>query len=201
MASLRTETLTCGVFRVDHSEYLEPPTRRNTQAVWLPHATRGQGETILKALGTLMMRLDYWDELLVLNCDQGFAPGVLDELVARGRHARMSAALTFKAPREEEHRWSFVDDFPIFHDAEEKRYIGENALAGAYYFPDYRDLHRSLISVVHWADISKTEPYLSHAYGFISKKKLAVDMRREDWYDWGTPDSFERFLSEYSESP
>lgn len=177
------------VIRTDHAPYLRPPVyHRRTRVHWLNKPTAGQAETLL-----LAMEETPNEEIMVVNCDQGFAPGLLDRLVSEGRSASMPAALTFKAGPEEATRWSYVEDHPLFFDAEEKKAIGPMALAGAYYFPDSRLLKQCLILATSWATKNGTEPYISGVYGFMPKNKLSVEIRREDCYDWGTPEAFERF--------
>lgn len=156
--------------------------------------TTGQATTLQAALKAFDELGNLGEELLVVNCDQGFAPGLLDRLVNVGRTEQLPAAVTFPAAPEECNRWSYVDGHPVFYEAAEKRAIGTHALAGAYYFPDRRTLAESLDEAIDWTAGTGWEPYVSHLYQFLLAPKISVECRREDLYDWGTPEALNAFL-------
>ena len=153
--------------------------------------TRGQADTLFQAASQIS-RFSKPRSVLVLNCDQGFAPNVLESFITLGHLEGMPSALTFKAPASEAHRWSFVDNHPFFYAAKERLAISEHAMAGAYFFPSFRDLHNAACDVSMWGPQYK-ESYVSEIFGYIPGTKRSVEMRREDWYDWGTPEAFEEF--------
>lgn len=186
---LRTEAEVSLVLRTDHGGYRRTPRRRGpVQRCWIDGETRGQADTLRIALGGLAAKSD----LLVVNCDAGFAPGLLDAVVAKGRTTDSIAALTFPAGKEEASRWSYIDDHPYFHQAAEKTALGTHALAGAYYFPRVDELEAALVRVCD--ERRYKEPYISQAFGYIPSAKLSVEIDRKDWYDWGTPEALERFI-------
>lgn len=167
---------------------------RFTMEIWLPKPTTGQADTLRQSLQFLdALRGTSQDDILVVNCDQGFAPGLLDRLVSHGRDHGWPAALTFPAGLDEVFRWSYVDGHPQFQEAAEKEAIGTHALAGAYYFPDRMALHEAVDEAVHWTASRGQEPYVSHVYQFLLTPKVSVECRREDLYDWGTPEALERW--------
>lgn len=157
-------------------------------AAWLG-STRGQADTLYRALEYSTI---YDQEVMVVNCDQGFAPGILDRLALAGRNSWLCTALTFPAEPQEAARWSYVNSHPHFQFAAEKQAVGTHALAGAYYFPNSKMLAKNLIRLLNGT--TSTEPYISQVYDHFIGNKLSVPIRRKDWYDWGTPEAFTSFL-------
>lgn len=182
------------VVQYTHMEYLNgtPP---DYDLVGI-NPTSGQSSTLYSALRQLRETDNErpLDEIMVLNCDAGYAPGCLDRLLLTGRHFKRPAAITFKAPKSEENRWSFVDGHPYFYNCAEKFYISENALAGAYYFPNQEKLYQAVRSSTAFDSEMGREPYLSHAFRFLDREKTSVNIDRSSWYDWGTPEALEKFL-------
>jgi molybdopterin-guanine dinucleotide biosynthesis protein A len=154
--------------------------------------TRGQADTLFQAVSQIKSFSPKPRGVLVLNCDQGFAPGVLESFITLGHLEGMPAALTFKAPASEAHRWSYVDNHPFFYAAKERKAASEHAMAGAYFFPSLTELYVAAQDVCMWAPTGH-EPYVSEIFGYIPGTKRSIEMRREDWYDWGTPETFEDF--------
>lgn len=194
--NLKEPTSVFVVVQERHRKYLRKVYRLATE-IWLPRPTSGQAATLrealvfLQALRSGMMFAD--DELLVVNCDNGFAPGLLDRLVKQGRDWSLPAALTFPAPPEEADRWSYVDGHPQFQEAMEKQCCGTHALAGAYYFPQRWALHEAVDEAVDFTLGTGHEPYVSHVFACLLGPKISVECRREDWYDWGTPEALQRW--------
>lgn len=176
--------------RKDHHLFLDP--NGDVTPIWLP-PTAGQADTALMAVEELRKVYQQFDDILLVNCDQGFAPGVLDALVRTGRREQLPAAITFRASADEASRWSYVNDHPTFDIAAEKAAIGSHALAGAYYFNDIDLLVHSLDRVVNHSFRNSLEPYISGVYDFMNRAKISVEVRRDDVYDWGTIEGFEQF--------
>lgn len=153
--------------------------------------TRGQADTLFQAVSQIRT-FSKPSSVLVLNCDQGFAPNVLESFVTLGYLEGMPAALTFKASAAEASRWSYVDNHPFFYAAKERKAASEHALAGAYFFPSIMELYVAAQDVCMWSPTNH-EPYVSEIFGYIPGTKRSIEMRREDWYDWGTPEAFEEF--------
>lgn len=180
-----------------HKQYFKRAFRLATE-ILLPRPTVGQADTLKQGLLHVQnSRRETDDEVLVVNCDNGFAPGLLDRLVVYGRRQERPAALTFPATVEEQHRWSYVDGHPEFSTAEEKIAIGTHALAGAYYFPNRIYLQDACDEAVDWVSGTGREPYLSRVYEFLLSPKLSIECRREDMYDWGTPEALERWNEQH----
>jgi molybdopterin-guanine dinucleotide biosynthesis protein A len=156
--------------------------------------TRGQAETLSEGLRFLsLVRTKLDQELLVVNCDNGFGPHVLDDLVSSGRCTGQPTAVTFRATPDEENRFSFVDGHPTFYSAQEKQAVSNFALAGAYYFPSRDDLRFALDEVLGQ---TRGEPYISHVYEHILGPKTSCNINRTHWYDWGTPAALENWRSQ-----
>lgn len=177
--------------RHDHSKFYAP-RHRKAGFVQLER-TLGQADTLLQALEFTAL---FSKDILVVNCDNGFAPGLLDRLVIDGQRLGCTAALTFPAGPEEQDRFSFVDGHPRFTVAAEKRAIGSHALAGAYYFPDAKQVVDATFRAIERIRNTGWEPYISHIFDYIPGTKASLDIRREDCYDWGTSESFKAYLGE-----
>lgn len=190
-ATLENLTIPCATFvavQEKHRRFLTRKIRLATE-IWLK-PTLGQADTLRQSLKFLeALRRESDDELLVVNCDLGFAPGLLDRVVLAGQAYDRPSALTFPATAAEQSRWSYVDGHPWFQEAEEKRAVGTHALAGAYYFPSRTFLAEAVDEAVDWNLGTGHEPYISHVYQFLLTNKISVECRREDLYDWGTPEA------------
>lgn len=168
----------------------------NTWPLWIER-TDGQAISLLDGLASLLdSNRHVSSDLLVVNCDAGYAPGVLDHLVVTGRQSGRIGAVTFEATESEQDRWSYVDDHPQFRNCAEKRFLSPNALAGAYYFPDAQALYLATAVTVREMYGTGWEPYVSHVINHYSGWKNSCRIRREDWYDWGTKEAFERSIAE-----
>lgn len=156
------------------------------------HATRGQLDTLYRSL-LQMPEDDDADEIVVLNCDAGFATNVLNAMVIHGRQRNAPMAVTFKVDKDEEKRWSFVDGHPTFNAAREKDYISPWAMAGAYYFPDRLKLKQAVALTIHAAEANENqpEPYISHLYQNLPGRKFNMEISREQFFDWGTAKAFD----------
>lgn len=189
-------------FQHQHAHWLRDSRRQPTAYVWL-HPTRGQADTLLQAL----RRIPCPDELLVVNCDNGFGHGVLNRLVQEGRHHRQVAAVTML--RRNEKRWSFVDGHPTFHRAAERRMLTPFALAGAYYFPNadeamyaaeravanaYEESPMTLDGSPVPTSVRLREPYISEMFGWMPDPKLSVEIDPGHFHDWGTPETLNVFV-------
>jgi len=182
--------------RTDHYQYsIEATSRHDIRALWLD-PTPGQAATLEAVIQAFIQRGLNIEELLVVNCDQGFAPGILDRLVQRGREGGVTCALTFQAPPQEHYRWSYVDGHPQFNEAAEKRVVGTHGLAGAYYFPNLHRLYKAVRLATAQAEELDEEPYISQIFQHIPFLKFSLEIRREDWYDWGTSQALKKFLGE-----
>lgn len=191
LAGLSTPTIVTTVGLEKHHEYL---LRVANNTLMVP-SSRGQAQTALHKFDALDT-LECYTDALIVNCDNGFAPGVLDRLVERGRGANCIAVLTFETLESEETRWSFVDDHPFFTTTGEKQHVSSctRAIAGAYYVPRrlFKEFRDSLYATT--VNPSGHEPYISHALRGVAGKKLSVGMYRAEFYDWGTPESFKEFI-------
>ena len=173
--------------------------RRAFNVAPVPH-TRGQGESLLRALSALPEQGD----LLVLNCDVGWAPDVLDSFVEEAQVLRKDSAIVFDSgitvrgldrngnQVPEVSPYSHVNAVPEFRFASEKLAVSPWAMAGAYYFVNRPELARALrTSMGNWS----REPYISQAYVHIAGKKNAFVIDKEQWLDWGTPEALARYLN------
>lgn len=181
--------------RFDHELYGHAGWSQTLAEYVILDQSRGQADTILQVMQYaqhMTVNHTVTDEVLIVNCDNGFAPGVLDKLVAEGRHNQKPTAITIQAQPDEDNRWSFISDHPWFFFAAEKKPISKMALAGAYYFPHFQDLARALKII----NERSGEPYLSMVYDHMAWEKCSLQIRRDDWYDWGTPEALTRFLGD-----
>lgn len=159
--------------------------------------SRGQADTLWQSIGLSD------DPLLVVNCDQGFAPWVLNQFVLECSNQKRVGALVFEAGPEEAHRWSYVDatkeNSQTIRRAAEKEAIGAYAMAGAYYFHDRWVLKKALEQVVIYHRSTLAEPYISHAFsamGAAGYGAFAYVIDRSHIYDWGTLELFEKWKKE-----
>lgn len=157
--------------------------------------SRGQAETVYFGLLRIRPVPRGRDPVLIVNCDNGFAPGLLDKLLTEGRFQNIPAALTFQQTGR---RWSYVDGHPTFGSAIEKPsadFGQTHALAGAYYFPDVDELTKQLgWNMRRMYPENQGEPYLSQVYRHIPGLKWSCEVRRDDVYDWGTEKSLGDFI-------
>lgn len=194
--------------RRDHLVHLQTPSRgfESTHVIKLDE-TRGQADTLRLALQELRGFSRVFDELLVVNCDQGFTFGDLDRLVKEGRDADRVAVLTHEVAWDVGHqtRYSFVHDHPLFMYAQEKQLPtkGEataHAMVGAYYFPRQDELWGALqlmheddqVTRASWDEPPPSEPYISQILGLIPGLKRSVSVAR--WHDWGIPSALTRYV-------
>lgn len=163
-------------------------------------SSAGQAETAMKALSHVN-HSESFDGYLFVNCDNGFAPGVLDRLVYNCGEWNWPGALTMQVHSDEENRWSFVDGHPRFYNVYEKKCVhmvgqAPRALAGAYYVPANWLAHfdDTLARVVHSSRTRRVEPQMSAVLTMLNAPLLSVDMKRDEFYDWGTVQSFHQWM-------
>jgi hypothetical protein len=129
----------------------------------------------------------------VINSDQAFGNGVLHWLVGQAKAAAtQTASLVFDG--EGKNSFSYIASPTahttthglLFKEAYEKIPVSKWALAGAYVFRDARTLADKIArAMTRMGDVE--EPYLSDCFSeFISN--LAVPMKNEELYGWGTPE-------------
>lgn len=91
--------------------------------------------------------------------------------------------------------FSYINDFPLFSKAEEKRPVSSWAMAGAYYFKHADLLHQALLQQMRNNVVHAGEVYLSGVYNtppLHFKQFLAVAMHRWQLAVWGTPEDLAR---------
>lgn len=207
IAALRMSARVHLAMREDDAKWFRATERRTMTELMLMQPTSGQAHTLLRALDVMRNRTLTWQDhdipdVLVVNCDQGFSGDRLDQLVRLGRMADYPVAVTTHATEDERERWSFVDQgtvprmdgLPTFVRAAEKRYLDvPRALAGAYYFPLRSHLFAAVRCAVDRTYGTGWEPYISHAFEFYTGHKIAMDIPRHEWFDWGTARALEAY--------
>lgn len=136
-------------------------------------------------------------EVLVINCDQGFAPGVLRRFVHQCREAQLTechmrcGVITMPS---DDPAHGYVDAIPWFTIAAEKRVLSTHALAGAFWFQNARALAcaiTELFARMHQA--GGTSIYLSQALNVLRPGgRYAMEIPRNQVYSWGTPEELFR---------
>ena len=148
----------------------------------------GQSHTIQQLLGHV-----HDGEVLVLNSDQSFAPGVLQNFVSRARELVYDKAVICFASRSP--AYSYVEVLPesqndheaTFASAVEKHPVSTWAIAGAFWFRDARQLARAL---TRQEAVSGTdeERYLSEAMNCLPGRGWALRIPDHQMRRWGTPE-------------
>lgn len=147
--------------------------------------TEGQAHTVKLACETL----EPDSPVLVINCDNGFRYSLTTFL----SQARNFFAAALVVPGRGDTSFSYVDDFPMFRQAQEKTAISDWALAGVYWFQRADMLVEAITKQMEADDRhSNGEFYLSGTFAHINAGKLAVAMERNQLRDWGTPEGLAR---------
>lgn len=147
--------------------------------------TRGQAHTVLLMLHALSLD----DEpVLVLNSDNAFTYP-LSVFVSQAIAYPGAALVT----RSRNRAYSYVSGMPLFYTAREKEPISQWAMAGAYFFPQGRDLRRAIERQMAANAVHNGEFYLSGALTYMmGAAMLAVPIDRSQWHCWGTPEELAR---------
>jgi NDP-sugar pyrophosphorylase family protein len=154
--------------------------------------TRGQSDSVRIGLDYAMQTWNQRDQqVIVINTDAGFAyPLDVFYQQAKGFNG---AVMVFRGHGDTS--YSYINDFPLFSTAEEKRPISSWAMAGAYYFRDSQRLFEALIKQAHDNITHAGELYLSGVYNtgpYRLTQFLAVAMHRWQLNVWGTPEDLAR---------
>ncbi len=168
--------------------------------VYSERDTGGQLGSLLIALRHMSRTMNLSRRpVLVINCDQGFAPGILSNLVMQSALRDAPCAIVFKSLLGEEKRWStidlqFSDDDSdlLFLSASEKKATSPYALAGAYVFPDASLVETKIDAIIDSGIAEKSgELYISRLYEWLPGLKYGIEIRRDQFHDWGTQETFE----------
>lgn len=153
--------------------------------------SRGQADTILQGLAHVPD-----GEVLIVNCDQGFAPSILTNFIAMAKATRTSsAAIVFEG--NDNPAYSYIGEVRVdtayeglwFYRAVEKTVISKWAMAGAYWFRSARELAGTICrSMLRTGP--EAEPYLSEC--FEGMRSLAFPIANSEMFQWGTPEDLAR---------
>lgn len=165
----------------DYKEFRERLPDINWRIVGM-EPTSGQAESVTHLIVEVSRyELDY----CVVNCDNAFDGHTLESFVqtCRTREANFGA-LTFK-PTSNKERYGYVDGHPQFVAGKEKDPISSHALAGAFYFKNYKTLTGAL------AEAEQEVKYLSELFVWISPRKISVEIPHSSLHEWGIPETLE----------
>ena len=150
-------------------------------------SSRGQADTVRRAIGLGGVVGPF----LVLNSDNAFRPRSVLRTFAETclESGAVAGAITMLVDEKEAHRYSFVDQHPLFSHCAEKRAISRFAMAGSYYFASSVDYMRA------FDDMSGTcegEVYLSSLFQFLrTGERLSFVVPRTSLHEWGIPSDLE----------
>ena len=164
-------------------------TPLNPKIIELDHVTRGQAETVMKAIPSCAAE----SPILVYNIDTYVEPGELKFSYLQGD----GHIPCFKA---EGTHWSFVrlDDYGSVLEVAEKQRISDNCSIGAYYFSSamlYSAIYHETYGV--GKKESAFEEYIAPMYNTLIRRGLAVTISIIDGtkvHVLGTPAELEEFV-------
>lgn len=152
---------------------------RNEQAHIQPmHPTSGQAETVRN----LALMSSEEDDVMVVNSDNAFRPGVLMNFLDYCRHMELHLGVLVFKPTGNLERYGYVDRHPSFTCGVEKSPISQYALAGAFYFS-------SPSMIIRYAGI-RTH-YVSEWFIDVPKPKMSYLIPQHELHEWGTPEALE----------
>lgn len=162
--------------------------------------TRGQAETILKAVETL----DLNNPTLVHNCDTYISPSFSwDKLLSKN----IDGAIVLFSSNQD--RWSYaslnIDETKVV-DIKEKRVISCNASTGTYFFQDTSLLLSNIRKIIQLELQVNNEYYLSTVYSLmLTQGKYIMPLWARKILCFGTPqdliDSMNYLLVKYCKHP
>jgi dTDP-glucose pyrophosphorylase len=151
-----------------------------SRTVFSVKETLGQADTVQQVVNVLPVD----EEILVVNCDNGFENTMEMFLTACRRFTATAGAVVM--PGRGCKRYGYVDDYPYFHRAVEKTAISNYALAGAFYFKNKQVfLSAYEACMVHQP---AQERYISSLFEYIPRPKIAYHIAKKELHEWGTPE-------------
>lgn len=157
--------------------------------------TRGAVETCLMARKAITTD----DAVLVMDCDlefrsQGFN-ALLKEILSQPVEIVNGGALVSFNSDEPRYSYAEVNDEGIVIRTAEKEVISNHALCGAYFFSSAKCFLFAADSLMHEANFSKPEYYVSLLYNYLLQRGETVRLAKmEEYYSYGTPEELKRYV-------
>jgi hypothetical protein len=146
--------------------------------------TDGQADTVRRTIVAEQIQ----GPVLVINSDNR----IEYPLMALCQQGQSYAAATLVFTGAGDTAYSYVEEFPLFHRAWEKRACSPWAIAGAFYFKDARTIKLAIESQRDTQTEHAGEYYLSGSMEYLAMDKLAVVMPKIMLRGWGTPEELAR---------
>lgn len=144
--------------------------------------TAGQAQTVRMMALVLLRAYTPATDLLVVNSDNAFDEGVLENFLEHCRALDAAVGAMVFGPTENFERYGYVDGWPRFTYGAEKKAISKFALAGAFYF-------KSAGLIVAHSD--PRAAYLSEWFIRMPAEKVSYCIRKEALHEWGTAELLE----------
>jgi hypothetical protein len=144
--------------------------------------TTGQAETV-RNMALDIPACDSEDDVLIVNSDNGFDPGVLENFMRYCRDEEACCGALVFNPNGNLERYGYVDGCPNFTHGAEKSPISKYALAGAFYF------RSPGIIIRHGVSLSG---YISDWFLDMPKPKRSFLIPAHALHEWGTSELLEK---------
>ena len=168
------------VCKREHSEIL--------QDAYPIDSTRGQAETVAQFLRGQHLDLVEDQSFLVVNSDNYFHFDL--EIFAKQCEGFSAGALVFHVNKD--YSYGYVDSFPVFEKAVEKKMVTPFALAGAFWFSSAKEFNKAFEKQFHANGKVNNEFYISSLFEYLEGDKLAVLITENEFEHWTAPHDITR---------
>lgn len=156
--------------------------------------TRGAVETCMLAKEAI----DIDDSILIMDCDLEFRSrtynqGITEILSKNSNEVNGGMLVSFNAS-EPRYSYAEINDQNIVIRTAEKEVISNHALCGAYFFSKANSFLNAANALLHEANFSKPEFYVSLLYNYLLKNGEVVKLAEmEEYYSYGTPEELKKY--------
>lgn len=156
--------------------------------------TRGAVETSMLAKDAI----DMHDAILIMDCDlefksKGYNEGITEILSKDIKDVDGGMLVSFKSC-EPRYSYAKTNKDNIVIQTAEKEVISNHALCGAYFFSKAESFFYAANTLLHEANFSKPEFYVSLLYNYLLKNGETVKLAEmEEYYSYGTPEELKKY--------
>tara|TARA_Y100000591_G_C21849860_1_gene711006 strand:+ start:1423 stop:2130 length:708 start_codon:yes stop_codon:yes gene_type:complete len=167
----------------------------NVQFVFIDHVTRGQAETVFKAIDYV----DANEDIVIYNIDTKFKSRSLVEKLKSLDNEIDGVIGAFHSPGSDSH-WSFAEvaESGVVLKTAEKQKISDHALTGLYHFSKSKLFFETCEKWINKQSLINGEFYIAPMYNDLisSGKRIIIDIV-DDFFPLGTPDEVNNFKNGY----
>lgn len=178
----------CAEYNLD---YVITQLTSDSLIIRLKNQTKGATCSVLMCIDKI--GLD--EEVIIANSDQYFLENVNNAIVFFRSHNVDAGLITFKSVHP---RWSFaiIDENENVLETAEKRPISRDAIAGFYYFRNFKTFVDGAYNSILNEDYYNDQIYISSAINQLilqNKKIMAYKINNENFFSFYTPQKIKEF--------